>query len=96
MSSLISSDKIKTRHFHSTKHFIEDLCTINYGGELGRSICEIYPKELNLKAEHQGDHATFLKLDIIIEGGEKGGRGGRGNFICKIFDKRDSFPFQLQ
>ena len=52
MSSLISSDKIKTRHFHSAKRFIDDLCTINDSGDFGRSICDIYPKGLELKAEH--------------------------------------------
>ena len=59
MSSLISCDKIKARHFHSTKRFIDDLCAINDSGEFGRSICEIYPKELELTVEHRGDHATF-------------------------------------
>ena len=34
MSSLTSSDKIKARHFHPTKHFTDDLCAINDGGEL--------------------------------------------------------------
>ena len=31
MSSLISPDKIKERHFHWTTHFIDDLCAINDG-----------------------------------------------------------------
>ena len=55
-----------------------------YGGELGRYICDIYPKELELKDEHQSDHATFLYLDIIIK---------ERTFIYKLFDKRDSFLF---
>ena len=81
-----SSDKIRARHFHSTKRFIDDFCAINYGGEFERSICEIYPKELELKVEHQGDHAIFLNLDITIK---------EGIFICNLFDKRDSFPFSV-
>ena len=76
MSSLISSDKIKARHFHSLKRFIDDLCAINDGGEFERSICNIYPKELGLKFEHQGDRATLLNLGIIIK--EK-------TFIFKFF-----------
>ena len=32
MESAISEDKGKARHFHSTKRFIDDLCTINDGG----------------------------------------------------------------
>ena len=52
MPSLTPTDKMKARHFHSTKCFIDDLCAINDGGELGRSICDIYPKELELKVKH--------------------------------------------
>ena len=86
MSSLISSDKIKARHFYSAKLFIDDLCAINDCGEFGRTICEIYPKELEFKVKHQADHATFLNEDITIK---------EGVFICKLFQKRDSFPFLI-
>ena len=41
MSSLISSDKIEARHLHSTKHFIDNICAKNDGGESRWSICEI-------------------------------------------------------
>ena len=84
MLSLISSNKIKARHFRSTKRFINYLCALNGGGEFGSSICQIYPKELELKVEHQGDHATFFNLDITIED---------GTFVYKLFDKSNSFPF---
>ena len=69
MLSLISSDKIKTRHFRSTKRIINDLGAINDDGEFERSICDIYPKELELKVNHQDDHAAFLNLDITIKEG---------------------------
>ena len=52
MPSPISSDKIKARHFDLTRHFIDDLCAINDNGEFKRSICDIYPKELQLKVGH--------------------------------------------
>ena len=42
MSSLISSYKIKARHFPSTKRFIYDLGGINFGGEFRRSFCDRY------------------------------------------------------
>ena len=35
MPSLIYSDKIKVRHFHSTKHLIDYLYAINHGMEFG-------------------------------------------------------------
>ena len=52
MRSLISCDKIKTRHFISIRHFTLDLCAKNDGGQSGRSICDIYPKEVELKIKH--------------------------------------------
>lgn len=42
---------------------------------------DIYPKELELRVEHQVDHATFFNLDITIR---------EGTFLYKLFDKRDS------
>ena len=78
MPSVIYSYKIKARQFHSTKRFI------NGGGEFGRSIFDIFLKELEVKVEKHGDHATFLNLDITNK---------EGTLIYKLFDKRDSFPF---
>ena len=86
MSSLISSGKIKARYCHSAKRFIDDLYAINDGWEFERAICEIYLKEFKPKVKYQGDHATFLNLDITIK---------EGNFIYKLFDKRDSFSFSF-
>ena len=68
MSSLTSSDKIKARHFHSTKHFIDDRCAINDDGEFERYICDIYLKRLELKVAQDG-HAKFLNLDMTIKEG---------------------------
>ena len=45
---------------------------------------DIYPYDLELKAEHKGRYVSFLNLDICIEG---------GTFVYKLFDKRDAFPF---
>lgn len=56
------------------------------GGDFGRPIINIYPKELELKVENQGDHVTFFNLDLIIKD---------GTFTFKLFDKRDSFPFSI-
>ena len=35
-TDLISLDKVKARHFHLTKRFIDDLCAFNNGGEFGK------------------------------------------------------------
>ena len=44
----------------------------------------MYPKELQLKVEHQGKHSTFLDPDVNIVD---------AIFVYKIFDKKDKFPF---
>ena len=86
MDSLVATDKVKARHFHSTKRFIDDLCAINDGDEFNCSYRNIYPEDLELKVEHHGQHASFLSLDITIVDGV---------FIYKLFDKRDAFPFHI-
>jgi len=86
MTDLILSDRNKARRFHSTKRFIDDLCAINDGNMFGEIYKDIYPEELELKLEHSGLHASFLNLDITILEGE---------FVYKLFDKRDAFPFSI-
>ena len=83
---LIKEDRVKAKHFHSTFRFIDDLCNLNDGGLFGRVFKDIYPDELELKAEHDGDSGTFLQLDIRIEDGQ---------FVYKLYDKRDAFPFSI-
>ena len=51
----------------SRKSFIDDICAENDSGEFGRSIGDMYPKELQLNVEHQIDYATFLNLYISIK-----------------------------
>ena len=81
ISSLISSDKNqgKTFPFYKALHW----WIINDGGKFERSICEVYPKELELKVEHWLGHTTFLNLNVTIK---------EGTFIYRLFDKGDSFP----
>ena len=53
ISELIDLDKVKARHFHSTKRFIDDLCALNDGGEFCRVYKNIYPNELELNSNTQ-------------------------------------------
>ena len=64
--------------------FIDDLFAINVDIELLTSFKKIYPKELELRVEHQGNHVSFLDLDIKIDD---------SIFVYKLFDKREKFPF---
>ena len=84
MDTSIHINKSKALKFHGVYRFIDDLCAINDAGEFSRSHRDIYPSVLELKMEHQGQHATFLDLDISIKD---------GIFVYKLFDKRDAFPF---
>ena len=85
MTELTSNNKIIAQNFHSKKRF-QDLCAINEGGEFGHINADIYPKELDIKPEYQGTHASFLNRDVIIVDGK---------FIYKLYGKRDSFPFLI-
>ena len=78
INKLIHSDKLRARKYHGAYRFIDDQCCINDSGDFGKSFHEIYPPELELKVENQGNHATFLDLDITIVD---------GLFVYKLFDK---------
>ena len=69
MSKLISNEKVKERHFHATKRFIDDLGTLNDGGAFNDVCKDVYPSELQLKVERFGIHVTFLNLAITVEYG---------------------------
>ena len=84
VQNLISLGSTRAYNFHSIDRFIDDLCAINDRDEILNNYKEIYPSDLELKVEHQGDHATFLDLDITIKD---------GTFVYKLFDKRDAFSF---
>ena len=83
---LRTSNPNLVRKYKHASRFIDDECNLNDGGEFGRSFRDIYPQELELKCEHQGDRASFLELDIKIE---------NGLFVYSLFDKRDDFPFHI-
>ena len=86
ITQLMKSDKVRARKYLHATRFIDDECNLNDSGEFGLSYHLIYPKDLQLKCEHQGNHATFLELDITITD---------GIFVYKLFDKRDDFPFTI-
>ena len=66
--------------------FIDDQCNLNDSCQFKNCCQTIYPFELKLKCEHEGQQATFLDLHITIKD---------GIFIYKLFDKRDDFPFSI-
>ena len=79
------TNNILARKFTNTFRFIDDLNALNDGGEFEKHHQEIYPTELILKKENTSfKSATFLDLNINIIAGQ---------FITKLYDKRDSFPF---
>ena len=73
-------------YYNGCMRYIDDLCCLNDEGNFGITYKNIYPRELELKCENQGDHATFLDLDIRISNNQ---------YVYKIFDKRQNFPFHI-
>ena len=84
MPELISNDKIKACRFHASKHFIDDLDTLNGGAVFNGIYKDIYPTVLQLKVDDSGTHATFLNSDINAKDEV---------FNYKLFDKGDAFFF---
>ena len=81
---LISKGSPRAYKLNGTTRLINDHCTINDDGEFPPSHKYIYLKQLELKLEHQEEHAKFLDLDITIE---------NNILVYKLFNKRDKFPF---
>ena len=87
MNELKKSDLIKARKLCNIFRFIDDLNSINDGGEFESNYSNIYPEELQLGKESTDKHeASFLDLNIKIKDGE---------FHFRLYDKRDSFPFSI-
>ena len=87
LNKLKKSDLHKARQFSNTFRFIDDLGALNDGGLFDFYRNEIYPPEMELGKENDGTlSASFLDLFITVVGNK---------FNTKLFDKRDSFPFQI-
>ena len=80
------ADPHLARKFKFASRFIDDEANLNDNGEFGKNWREIYPNALDVKCEHQGTSATFLELDVCIE---------EGQYVYKLFDKRDNFHFEI-
>jgi len=76
----------KARRFSNTFRFIDDLLTINDNNLFKENFKDIYPPELQLNLESTGDHITFLDMDL---------KNVEGRLDIKLFDKRDSFSFEI-
>ena len=87
MNELKKTDLIEARKLCNIFRFINDLNSINDGGEFESNYSNIYPEELQLDKESTDKHeASFLDLNIKIKD---------GTFHFGLFDKRDSFPFSI-
>ena len=84
VSSLMKTNPVAARKYKHASRFIDDECNLNDSGQFKSTFHTIYPPALQVKCEHEGQHATFLELDISVKD---------GIFLYKLFDKRDDFPF---
>ena len=86
MDELKKNDLIKARNLCNIFRFIDDLNSINDGGEFER-YSDFYPTKLQLGKGNIDKHeASFLDLNIKIKDGK---------FHFGIFDKRDPFPVSI-
>ena len=84
VTTLMKTDPFRARLYRYAARFIDDQCNLNDSGQFKNACQSIYPPDLQIKCEHEGQHATFLELDITVQ---------EGLFVYKLFDKRDDFPF---
>ena len=81
MNELKKNDLIRARKLCSIFRFIDDLNSLNDGGEFVTNYSNIYPEELKLRKENTDkNQASFLDLNIKIKDGK---------FHFGLFDKRD-------
>ena len=86
MKSLISSNISLAKRYTHTMRYIDDLLALNNSGFAGRAT-DIYPSELVLKKTTEGPtELSYLDLLITIDGGK---------YSTAIYDKRDSFNFNI-
>ena len=70
MNELKKNDLIKARKLCNILRFVNDLNSINDGGQFESSYSNIYPEELQLDKENTDKHeASFLDLNIKIKDG---------------------------
>jgi hypothetical protein len=75
------------KNYSKINRFIDDLLAINNGNHLNSHWKEIYPNEMILKKENEGNkEATFLDLTLTIE---------NKKIVTKMYDKRDNFSFDI-
>ena len=78
---------INVRKINNSIRFIDDLLSLNDGSTFEKHYKDIYPTELELKKENNGNScASSLDLYIYIENGE---------FHTRLFDKRDNFGLDI-
>jgi len=86
IKSLKKENLQKARRFSNTFRFIDDLLTINDNNLFLENFESIYPPELKLNLESSGDRITFLDIEL---------RNINGRLDVRLFDKRDSFSFEI-
>ena len=85
MTKLISNNKIKGGHFHSTKRFTDDLCAIIDGGEFGCTNSEICLKNLSLSQKIRARMYSSYILILIYRNNHPEVLIGKG--VLKICSK---------
>ena len=87
MNELKKNDIIRAKKLCNIFRLIDDLNSINDGGEFESNFSDIYSEELQLRKENTDKHeASFSDLDIKIKDRK---------FHFGLFDKKDSFSFIL-
>ena len=87
INSKIRSNYGAVKKLNHTHRFIDDVNPKNDNGNFGKFVKDIYPPELKVTKENEGNQATsFLEIDMNIKDKK---------FVTKVYDKRDAFNFTI-
>ena len=86
LRSMKKSNKKLAKAFNLTSHYIDDLISINNPG-FKQFLKDIYPEEL-VVSETSESRNVVSYLDLLFD-------ISNGDLVCSIFDKRDTFDFDI-
>ena len=89
ITSLIRSNYKRALRYNGCFRLMDDISCLNLDGVFLEDVSSIYPSSLQLKKENVGNEsANILDLTITLS-------DCRDGFNYKLYDKRDSFKFNI-
>ena len=87
INKLYKVDSKSAHKLNGTFRLMDDISSINSDGVFEEHLIKIYSSCLELKKENSGNiSANVLDLSLSVS---------NNKFLCQVFDKRDTFKFEV-